>query len=48
MHAEEPVLDLPAALECLDAVCANLIALANSRGGEDNTTVMVVRCKPTA
>jgi protein phosphatase len=31
----------------LDTACANLIALANSRGGEDNTTVMVVRCKDT-
>ncbi|MBW2288394.1 MAG: Stp1/IreP family PP2C-type Ser/Thr phosphatase [Deltaproteobacteria bacterium] len=29
----------------LDTACANLIALANSRGGSDNTTVMVVRCK---
>lgn len=32
----------------LDVICANLIDLANSRGGEDNTTVMVVRCKPEA
>jgi len=31
----------------LDAACASLIELANSRGGEDNTTVMVVRCKAT-
>ena len=31
----------------LDTACANLIALANSRGGEDNTTVMVVRCSDT-
>jgi protein phosphatase len=27
----------------LDAACASLIELANSRGGEDNTTVMIVR-----
>jgi protein phosphatase len=27
-----------------DAACAHLIDLANSRGGEDNTTVMIVCC----
>jgi protein phosphatase len=30
----------------LDAACAQLIELANSRGGDDNTTVVVVRCQP--
>jgi serine/threonine protein phosphatase PrpC len=29
----------------LDAACERLIDLANSRGGEDNTTVVVVRCE---
>jgi protein phosphatase len=28
-----------------DAVCAALVALANSRGGEDNTTVVLVHCE---
>jgi protein phosphatase len=31
----------------LDAACAHLIDLANSRGGDDNTTVLVVRCDKT-
>jgi serine/threonine protein phosphatase PrpC len=28
----------------LDTACERLVALANSRGGEDNTTVMLVAC----
>jgi len=28
----------------LDAVCSQLVDLANSRGGEDNVTVVIVRC----
>jgi len=31
----------------LDDACERLIDLANSRGGEDNTTVMIVRCEKT-
>ena len=30
-----------------DAACAHLIDLANSRGGEDNTTVLLVSCEKT-
>ncbi len=29
----------------LDAVCSQLVDLANSRGGEDNVTVVIVRCE---
>jgi len=29
----------------LDAVCSSLVDLANDRGGEDNITVVVVRCE---
>jgi serine/threonine protein phosphatase PrpC len=29
----------------LDAVCARLIELANSRGGDDNITIALVRCE---
>ncbi len=29
----------------LDAVCDRLVALANSRGGDDNITVLLVRCE---
>lgn len=29
----------------LEAICCELVALANSRGGEDNITVVVARCE---
>jgi len=29
----------------LDAACARLVDLANGRGGEDNITVVVLRCE---
>jgi protein phosphatase len=31
----------------LDGACERLIDLANARGGEDNTTVVLVRCEKT-
>ena len=31
----------------LETACERLIDLANSRGGEDNTTVLLVRCERT-
>jgi protein phosphatase len=31
----------------LEAACERLIDVANSRGGEDNTTVLLVRCEKT-
>jgi serine/threonine protein phosphatase PrpC len=31
----------------LEATCERLIDLANSRGGDDNTTVLLVRCEKT-
>ena len=31
----------------LDAICAQLIDLANERGGDDNITVVLVRCEKT-
>ncbi|MEE9607373.1 MAG: Stp1/IreP family PP2C-type Ser/Thr phosphatase [Myxococcota bacterium] len=31
----------------LEAICDGLVELANSRGGTDNTTVVVVRCEGT-
>ena len=31
----------------LDAACGRLVDLANSRGGEDNITVVLVRCDKT-
>ena len=34
-----------AATDDLDAVCANLVELANDRGGEDNITVLLLRCE---
>jgi serine/threonine protein phosphatase PrpC len=34
-----------AADDDLDAICGKLIDLANARGGEDNITVLVVRCE---
>lgn len=32
--------------EDLEAACGGLVALANARGGEDNITVLAVRCEP--
>ena len=29
----------------LDDVCRRLVALTNARGGEDNVTVLLVRCE---
>jgi len=38
------IADLVAGAPDLDAACARLVDLANRRGGEDNVTVVLVRC----
>ncbi len=45
-HVEDPELAeaLSGARE-LEAVCEGLVSLANARGGEDNITVVIVRCE---
>ena len=42
---DEEIADEVAAEPDLDALCDRLINLANTRGGEDNITVVLVRCE---
>jgi protein phosphatase len=42
---DEEIARFAAADPDLDAVCGRLVDLANARGGEDNITVVVVRCE---
>ena len=44
VHDSE-IADVVAEESDLEVVCNNLVNLANSRGGEDNITVIVVRCE---
>jgi protein phosphatase len=46
MLTDEEILDIVASGDSLDAVCEMLIARANTAGGNDNTTVVVVKIEP--
>ena len=42
--ADDEIVAITAATDDLDAACAQLVELANRRGGEDNVTVVLLRC----
>jgi protein phosphatase len=47
-HVEDAEIgDLVTDAPDLDAACVRLVDLANRRGGEDNITVVLLRCEPT-
>ena len=45
--ADEEIAEAAGRSDDLDAACARLVDLANSRGGDDNITVVVARCEGT-
>jgi serine/threonine protein phosphatase PrpC len=48
-HVEdEEIAELVAGTPDLDAACGRLVDLANGRGGDDNITVVLLRCEPTS